>query len=82
MIVWKLKPFLEQHNISAYALAKQVAPKLASNTVYSLVRETPKRVDIESLELILIALKELTGKKVDIPHLLEYKPKDGKKVKN
>jgi hypothetical protein len=81
MIIWKLKPFLEHHNISAYALAKQVAPKLASNTVYSLVRETPKRVDMESLEMILIALKELTGKKVDIPQLLEYKPKDGKKVK-
>ena len=75
MIIWKLKSFLEQHNISAYALAKQVAPKLASNTVYSLVRETPKRVDLESLELILIALKELTGKKVDIPHVLEYKPR-------
>jgi Cro/C1-type HTH DNA-binding domain len=79
MIVWKLKPFLEHHNISAYALAKQVAPKLASNTVYSLVRETPKRVDMESLEMILIALKELTGKKVDIPQLLEYK--EGKKLK-
>ncbi len=82
MIIWKLKPFLEQHHISAYALAKQVAPKLAANTVYSLVRETPKRVDIESLEIILIALKELTGEKVDIPQLLEYKPKDGKKVKS
>jgi hypothetical protein len=74
MIIWKLKPFLERHNISAYALAKQAASKLASNTVYSLVRKTPKRVDMESLEVILVALKELTGKKVDIPHLLEYKP--------
>jgi hypothetical protein len=73
MILWKLKPFLEQHNISAYALAKEVAAKLSSNTVYSLVRETPKRVDIESLEAILVALRDMTGQKVDIHHLLEYK---------
>jgi DNA-binding Xre family transcriptional regulator len=73
MIIWKLKPFLEQHDISAYALAKEVAAKLSSNTIYSLVRETPKRVDIESLEAILVALRDMTGQKVDIHHLLEYK---------
>jgi DNA-binding Xre family transcriptional regulator len=73
MIDWKLKPVLEQHNISAYALAKHVSHKLSSNTVYSLVRETPKRVDIDSLEVIVEALREMTNQKIQVGHLLEYK---------
>jgi DNA-binding Xre family transcriptional regulator len=73
VIVWNLKPFLEQHNISAYALAKHVSQKLSSNTVYALVRENPKRVDMESLEVIIEALREMTGQKVQVSHLLEYK---------
>lgn len=73
MITWKLKSFLEQNNISAYALAKEVAPKLSANTVYSLVRETPQRVDLDSLDTILTGLRQITKQNVQIGHLLEYK---------
>jgi DNA-binding Xre family transcriptional regulator len=78
MITWKLKPFLEQNNISAYALAKEVASNLAANTVYALVRETPQRVDLDSLDTILTALRQMTKQNVQIGHLLEYR-REGKK---
>lgn len=73
MITWKLKSFLEQNNISAYALAKEVAPQLSANTVYSLVRETPQRVDLDSLDTVINALRQITKQNVQIGHLLEYK---------
>jgi DNA-binding Xre family transcriptional regulator len=79
MITWKLKTFLEQNNISAYALAKEVGSKLSANTVYSLVRDTPRRVDLESLETLLNALRQMTKQNVQVGHLLEYRQKDGKK---
>jgi DNA-binding Xre family transcriptional regulator len=78
MITWRLKTFLEQHNLSAYSLAKEVAPKLSANTVYSLVRETPQRVDLDSLDTILTALREMTKQNVQVGQLLEYR-REGKK---
>jgi DNA-binding Xre family transcriptional regulator len=75
MITWKLKSFLEQNKISAYALAKEVAPKLSANTVYSLVRDTPQRVDLDSLDTILTALRQMTKQNVQLGQLLEYKRK-------
>ena len=73
MIQWKLKPFLEEHRISAYALAKHLGGRLSSNTVYSLVRETPKRVDVDSLDAVITALREMTDQDIRVGHLLEYR---------
>jgi hypothetical protein len=73
MIQWKLKPFLEQHQISAYALAKRLGGRLSSNTVYSLVRESPKRVDVDSLAAVIEALRDMTERDIEVGHLLEYR---------
>ena len=64
MVTWKLKTYLNEHKVSAYALAK--AADVAPNTVYALARGDQGRVDLEVLDKVLTALDKLTGKRVSV----------------
>lgn len=68
MIEWRFKQLLHEHGLSAYRVAQTA--NLAPNTVYALAREQPKRVDLETLEQLLVALEELTGKELSVSDLL------------
>ncbi|AFV76710.1 hypothetical protein Theos_1686 [Thermus oshimai JL-2] len=71
---WRLKEVLNREGVSAYALAKALAGKVAPNTVYALARGQTKRPDLEALAWVIWALRGLTGKEYGVGDLLEYRP--------
>ena len=74
---WILPKFLEQHKLTAYRLARAVDRK-RENTIYRLAREEtdPASVNFDVLKEILDALRELTGKNVQVTDLIQYIPDD------
>ena len=69
MVTWKLRDYLDTHNVSAYALSKST--DLAPSTVYALARGDQGRVDLAVLDKVLAALEQLTGQTVTFNDLLE-----------
>lgn len=69
---WKLRHFLEQHNISTLALSKAMGSKRVA-TLYRLTspKKPPTRVDLSTLEAVIAALRTLTGKAINVTDLLE-----------
>jgi hypothetical protein len=70
MLRLHLKPFLERHRISAYQLARATKGKLSESTVYSLSREPQRRVDLNSVGVVIEALEEMTGEDVTLLDLV------------
>jgi DNA-binding Xre family transcriptional regulator len=66
-----LGEYLENHNLSAYRLAKQLEGKTAKGSVYALARGDVRRIDLETLASIMQALEQLTGECVSFDDLLE-----------
>lgn len=66
---WKLQDYLERHDLNAHRLVK--ASGLSSNTVYPMTRGEAQRVRLATLETVLLALRDLTGERVDVSDLLE-----------
>lgn len=69
MVTWKLREYLDRHEVSAYALSKST--DLAPSTVYALARGDQGRVDLVVLDKVIGALEQLTGQRVSIGDLLE-----------
>ncbi len=69
MVTWKLREYLDRHEVSAYALAQ--ATDLAPSTVYALARGRQRRTDLDVLDKVLTALEQLTGERVSVCDLLE-----------
>ncbi len=69
MMRWKLRQYLDENELSAYALTK--AADVAPNTVYALARGDQRRLDLEVLDKVLTGLEKLTGESVDVADLLE-----------
>jgi DNA-binding Xre family transcriptional regulator len=69
---WKLKDFLDAHNLSTYQLVDKAHGKLSRTGVYRLTDSDVSGVRFESLAAIIPALRELTGEEVQIGDLLEY----------
>jgi DNA-binding Xre family transcriptional regulator len=68
----RLKEYLNHHNLSAYKLVQETRGKVAERTVYAFARgEKVKRVDLETLGVVMQALTRLTGKPVTPNDLLE-----------
>lgn len=67
---WKLKEYLAQHNLSAYALTKTA--RLSPNTVYTIARGDTNQVRLETLAGLLGGLRQLTGKEVQFSDVLEH----------
>jgi hypothetical protein len=67
-----LDRYLQQNNLTAYRLSKEVAGKAAQGSVYALARGNKvKRVDLETLSEVMQALSRLTGKPITPNDLLE-----------
>jgi DNA-binding Xre family transcriptional regulator len=66
---WTLKDYLAEHDLTPYQLAK--ATGLSVNTVYPLARGEAKGIQLETLQTVLSALDDLTGKRVELGDLLE-----------
>lgn len=68
MVTWKWCDYLDQHNVSAYALLK--ATDLAPSTVYALARGDQTWVDLGVLDRVIGGLEALTGQAVTFDDLL------------
>lgn len=68
---WKVKEFLEGHGISAYRLMKEAS--LAQGTAYRLANDQANGLNLETLDAVIGALRRLTGKRVILADLLEYR---------
>jgi len=67
----RLGEILRQHGISGYRLAKAVGGRVSRNTIYAWLREEPpKCLELTTLEAILTALRELTGRAYGVGDLL------------
>ena len=77
MIHWKLKEYLETHEITPYRLAKEVEGEVSMNAVYNAVGEELTSVKFETLDAIIRALRKLTRRKVKVQDLLEFQEERG-----
>jgi DNA-binding Xre family transcriptional regulator len=68
---WKVKQFLGAHSLTPYRLMKESG--LAQGTVYRLVNGDTQNLNASTLDATIKALRTLTGKRVDIPDVLEYR---------
>ncbi len=66
---WTLKEYLTRHDLTAYQLAKESG--LSVNTIYPLARGEAKGIQLETLQTVIDALDELTGKRVNVTDLIE-----------
>jgi DNA-binding Xre family transcriptional regulator len=69
-LAWRVKEFLEAHGISAYRLMKEA--DLAQGTAYRLANNRANGLNLETLDAVIEALRQLTGKRVLLADLLEY----------
>ncbi|MDZ7704050.1 MAG: hypothetical protein U5L04_06150 [Trueperaceae bacterium] len=70
MLRFRLREFLEEHEISAYRLGLNV-PDLDAQTIYHYVRGS-RTPSLKGLDAVIRGLRLLTGKPVQIVDLLEY----------
>ncbi|MVN87605.1 hypothetical protein GO986_12595 [Deinococcus sp. HMF7620] len=70
-IRWKLREYIEQHNLSA--LSVELKAGIGRNSIYRLTRaDGPRLIDRETLAKVIRALRELTNGNVEVSDLLEY----------
>ena len=69
MMRWRLRDYLNEHNLSAYALTR--AADVAPNTVYALARGDSERISLAVFDKVLAGLEKLTGRPVSVADLLE-----------
>jgi DNA-binding Xre family transcriptional regulator len=69
---FKLEPILRRHNKSVLALAR--ASGLAKTTVYNIVNNKAKAVELETLGKLVDGLERLTGQPVTFNDVLEREP--------
>lgn len=73
-IDWKFGKVARGEGITAYALAVQLAGRVARPTVYAYFSRPPIRPDLRTVRLLLLGLKELTGKTYKLSDILEVRP--------
>jgi DNA-binding Xre family transcriptional regulator len=70
---WKVKEFLQAHNITPYRFMKESG--LAQGTAYRLVNGDTRNLNADTLDAAIRALRTLTGAHVSFSDLLEYEEK-------
>ena len=75
LVRWKLAAYLKAHNLTAYAVAKEMGGLTRIPTVYRMAdAEKPlSRVDFKTLADLMVALRVL-GHEVELADLVEFDP--------
>ncbi|CAH1194663.1 hypothetical protein PAECIP111892_01791 [Paenibacillus auburnensis] len=68
---FKLINLLEDNDISKNALAREA--KVRPNLIYEMCDNKTKRIELETLEKVLITLSGMIGRHVDVHEVIEYK---------
>lgn len=69
-----LNKYLVRHNLTAYKLSQQAKGKAAQGAIYALARGDTKRVDLNTLAVVIDALEHITGETVSFDDILERVP--------
>lgn len=70
VVKWQLQDFMQTHGVTQYALQKESG--VALNTIKSIYRGETQRPDLEVLDRLIVALANLTKRRVGVSDLLEY----------
>lgn len=65
---WKLKEYLESYKLKPIDLVRET--ELSTNTIYPMTRNEAKRIDRETLETVLVALRRMTGQDTQLADIL------------
>jgi hypothetical protein len=72
----KIKSILERHSVSIYALQKKTEEqgrRISYQALHALVNNPePHSIRLNTLDAVLLALRDLTNEKLTICDLLEY----------
>lgn len=68
-----LGAFLKAHDLSVYRLAAHAKGRIARRTLYLLANGESGRLDLATLAKLIQALREMTGKPVEVQDLLKYR---------
>lgn len=69
-IKWKIKDFLESNEITGYRFWQ--ASGLPKRSAYRVVNGDARNFNADTLDATIRALRDLTGKSVNVADLLEY----------
>jgi len=69
---WKVRALLERHGLSAYRLWKESG--LSMGTAYRLARGDTASLNSETLDMVMAALRRLTGQALTVSDLVTYEP--------
>lgn len=69
--MFNLGKYLREHQLSAYALVREVDGKVPASTVYGLARKPVRRIDLPVVYTLLDALQRMRGQAVDITEVIE-----------
>ena len=81
LVTWRLKEFLDTHDLTVQQLVDQTRGNLSRTGVYRLTVDDLKAVRFESIAAILPALRKLTGEDVQISDLIQYTEGESPKPK-
>lgn len=74
LVRWKLKEYLEDNDLSAYSVAKEIGVSLQS--IYRITNNQAKSANFETTANLINALCKMTGKTVSFDDILEYDPEN------
>lgn len=67
---WQLKKYLGRHGLKASDLVRKTG--LSTNTIYPMVRNDAQRVDRDTLDTVIQALRDLTGQPTEVSDILRF----------
>ena len=70
MVSWKLKDTMDAHGVTRYALQKETGA--AMNTLRAMYDGSTRRPDLDVLDGVIKALRQITGKQINLGDVLEW----------
>lgn len=72
MLTWTLKETMDENNVTRYALQKRT--DISMNTIRSMYDGGTQRPDLNLLDRIIHALREMTGQPITLTDVLSFTP--------
>lgn len=73
-ITWRVSEILASHKLTTYKLALALSGKVNRNSVYAIATGKAERLDLRTLDSLLVALEQLTGQRYTTADLLTWEP--------
>lgn len=67
----KLRELLEREGVTAYRLHKEIKGRVGRSTLYRILTDPETPVTTDTIAVILVGLRRITGKEYELRDLLE-----------